>query len=78
MVGIMYSKVVMVTMVVDLIIVLKRDIVVVDHDTESKVLVIVIREKRLMVMIKEEIFVPVNMVAMGTTIVFGSYSREQQ
>lgn len=78
MVGIMDSKVVMVTMVVDLIIVLKRDIVVVDHNTESKVLVIVIREKRLMVMIKEEIFVPVNIVAMGTTIVFGSYSREQQ
>lgn len=78
MVGIIDSKVVMVTMVVDLIIVLKRDIVVVDHDTESKVLVIVIWEERLRVMIKEEIFVPVNMVAVGTTIVFGSYSREQQ
>lgn len=52
MVGIMNSKVVMVTMVVDLIIVLKQNIVVVHNDTEIKMLVIVIWEEGLMVVIK--------------------------
>lgn len=52
MVSIMNSKVVMVTMVVDLIIVLKQNIVVVNNDTEIKMLVIVIWEEGLMVVIK--------------------------